>query len=596
MKRSTRIAITLPLAALALAVSSAYAAPTVGPTDASFFTQPLPMPSGNHGDLIQYRKTTVNLGKGAPLANAWNVLYHSTDGVDTPIAVSGTVLVPTTAWSGSGQRPTILYAVGTHGLAQVCAPSRQLAKGTDYEIANINAALKAGYAVLVTDYQGYVTNSAPTYIVGSSQGHAVLDIFKAALSIPSVGITASSPVGIWGYSQGGQSAAWAGELLSTYAPAIKAVGVAAGGVPADLVRISPYLDSSAGFAFLGMALAGLSNQYEELPVDIILTDSGSAELAKLNNDDQCIFQSLFNFQNNSTANYTIGGKDINNLISQPLVRKVIDKQLLGTKKVPVPMYMFHGQADEFISLDQDLALKKSYCDKGTPVAFDLYPSEHIVTQFQSAAPVMTWMADRFAGKTAPTTCSNTTVPPSTANPPGGDLVVSLNKWKLDAKVHLKLLNSDVQLPAATTMTADANINAKTLKGSLTVPKFTQKVNVIGLKVPVSLTIESAGDISGSTSLDEAGGLHIDGIAPVNIIITSLAYIPFGQCKTITPVNFPIKFDGPLSSLANGQLAFGGTVAFPKLTGCGISGTLSALMSGNGQTYNFVVTPPAPTKN
>ncbi|TAL27363.1 MAG: hypothetical protein EPO01_00475, partial [Aquabacterium sp.] len=69
----------LPLAAIALAASAAFAAPVAGPTDGSFYTAPSPLPAGTHGDLIWYRTATVNLGAGAPGVKAWNVLYRSTD-------------------------------------------------------------------------------------------------------------------------------------------------------------------------------------------------------------------------------------------------------------------------------------------------------------------------------------------------------------------------------------------------------------------------------------------------------------------------------------------------------------------------------------
>lgn len=96
--------LSVPLAAIALAVSSAYAAPVVGPSDATFYTNPAVL-GGAHGDLIQYRPATVNLGTGAPATKAFNVLYQSTDSLGKPNAVSGTVLVPTTAWSGTGPPP-----------------------------------------------------------------------------------------------------------------------------------------------------------------------------------------------------------------------------------------------------------------------------------------------------------------------------------------------------------------------------------------------------------------------------------------------------------------------------------------------------------
>jgi dienelactone hydrolase len=596
MKNATaRLTVLAAASVAALTMSFAAQAATVGPADDTFYTFP-GAPTGSHGDLISYRTTTVNLGTAAPANKAWNVLYQSTDSVGAANVVSGTVLVPTAAWSGTGARPVILYAVGTQGLAQRCAPSRQLAGGTEYETANINAALKAGYAVLVTDYAGYLTGGGnATYLAGASQGHAVLDIFKAAQGLSGAGVTATSKVGVWGYSQGGQSAAWAAELLSTYAPDVKVAGVAAGGIPANFRQAALALDGNVGASFLASGINGLVAQYpKQMPINLIANADGKAALAKLKT--QCVFEALFDFQDKKISDYTIDNIPLSDLLAVDTIGAVIDAQNLGTNPINVPMYQFHGQADEFIPLDQDVALKNTYCTKYPNVQFDLYPSEHIVTLFQAATPALSWFADRFAGKAAPSTCSNTaSAPASTALPGGGDLIVALNKWPLTAKIHLKTLNQDVILPATSTLTAEANVNKNTLTGALNVPDFKQSISIIGLKISTGIKVTPVGSVTGSTSLDTAGQLHIKGNAQTDITITSLLGIPFGECKTVTPVQFPIVFDGPVSSLGNGGLVFTGTTTFPQIKGCAISAILSALMSGSGQTYSFAVAPPAPVK-
>ena len=597
-KLSHRTAFGLPLATLALAASSAFAA-TQGPADDSFYNTVDPSATATHGDLISYRKTTTfNLGKDAPASSAWNVLYQSKDSLDSDNVVSGTVFVPQAAWTGTGPRPVILYAIGTQGLAGNCAPSRQFAAGTEYENSTITQALKAGYAVLVTDYEGYLTGGLPpTYMSGLSQGRAVLDIFKAATSIPSVGISATAPVAIWGYSQGGQASSFAGEIYSSYAPSLKVVGVATGGIPGDFVSTAKYLDGSYGFAFLGLSIVGLSNQYgQDIPINLIASTTPGGGVETLNRiSGECIFKALFDVMGHSLSEYTIGNQPLDQLLQVGSVKATLQKQALGTNKVPAPVYQYHGAADEFIPLDQAFALKKAWCAKGTKVTFDLYPSEHIATLSQAGAPVLTWLADRFAGKAATDTCGTTTTPKATAIAPGGDLVVEMNKWPLAANVHLKLLNSNVPLPAGTSLVANANVTKHTLTGTLTVPNFNQKVNLIGLKLPVGLQVTSAGDITGTVDLDDKGILHVHGKAPVNINITSLVYIPFGACKTITPIDFPLDFDGPISALGGG-MNFSGTVTFPKITGCAIQGTLSTFFSGSGNTYSFTLSPPAPVKN
>jgi len=586
-------ALALPLAALTLAVSSAYAAPVVGPSGLAFYNAA--SPTGSHGDLISYRTTTVNLGAGSPAVQAWNVQYQSTDSVGAANVVTGTVLVPTAAWAGTGTRPIMSYAVGTHGLAQGCAPSLQLAAGTDYETANINAALAAGYAVLVTDYQGYTTGATPTYLAGASQGNAVLDIVKAASQIPSVGISATSKTTIWGFSQGGQSAAWAAQRAASYAPAVNLVGVAAGGVPADFLRTAGYLDGSAGASFLFGGVIGLAEQYPaQIPLATLANANGQAAIAK--GKSQCVFESLFELMNHKLSEFTVNNQTLDQLTAVPAINGVLKAQDLGGDKVSVPLYQYHGKADEFIPIDQAVALKKKYCGKFSNVTFDVYPSEHIVTQFQAAPNVLSWLNDRVAGKLTLGTCLTLSAEPkSTANPGGGNFVVSLKEWPLTASVGLKTLAQTVNLPTTSTFSADTDITAQRLTGALSIPDFKQSLKILGIGSQVGLKITPVGQATGTASLDNAGQLHVHGKAYADITVTSVSGLPIGSCKTVTPVEFPINFDGPVSSLGNGKLTFTGTTTFPQIKGCIISGILSALMSGPGQTYSFTVAPPAPVK-
>lgn len=588
------MALAAALSILAWGVMPANAAPVLGAPDASFYTAPFPVPEGNHGELISYRPAQANLGAGAPAAIAWNVLYQSQDSLGLPTAVSGTVFVPQAAWKGEGPRPVLMYAVGTHGLARGCAPSRQFEQGTDYEAANIVAALKAGHTVLVTDYEGYVEGSVPTYISGASQGHAVLDIFKAATGIPSAGISPDAPVTIWGYSQGGQSAAWAGQLHASYAPEIKLKGVAAGGIPSDLSQVSPYLDGSTGFNFLGMAIYGLSTQYpQEMPVDLILTEAGIEALGPLR--EECLFKTLFTFQNKKISEYTLRNRDINSLINFAPVKRVLAAQLLGKTKMSVPLYQFHGQADQFIPLAQTIELKQRYCAMGSDVTFDLYPSEHVVTLFQAAPTVLSWLGDRLAGKPTASTCGNTAAAPTaTANPGGGNLVVSLDQWPLLGSLTFNALKQSVTLPKTSTFTADSDVTAETLiDASLSIPAFKAALKLRGWPAHLKMQVTQAEPPVGTVRLDDEGQLHVHGKAKMNLAVS----LGFVTCRTSVPVELPLDFDGPISSLGNGNLTFKGTTTIPPMAGCGrlFSPIMSSFFSGAKQPYTFTVLPPAPVK-
>ncbi len=513
--------------------------------------------------------------------------------------VTGTVFSPQSL-SLFTARPVVSYAVGTHGLAQSCAPSLQFPQGSDYENANIAAALRAGYSVLVSDYAGYTTGSSPTYLAGISQAHAVLDIVKAAQQIPSVSdFSASAPVGVWGYSQGGQSAAWAAQLQSSYAPGLNLKGVAAGGVPANFTETAAYLDSSTGESFLLGGVIGLSTQYpNQIPLASLANPTGLAEINV--GKSECVFQSLFTFMNHSLSEYTAGNQTLTQIeASNPAVNQVLLAQNLGQNgtTISTPMYLYHGQADEFIPLDQAIALKEAYCSRLASVTFDLYPGEHIVTQFQGASRALSWLGQRFNGNLPGNNCLEfAAAPKSTANKGGGDFVVSLQDWSLGGTVVLKTLGNTITLPAGT-MSASTDLTNKTLNGTLSIPSFPGTISVLGIPATVDLAIVEASPISGTVTLDNSGLLHIHGSVSANITVTSVGEGPiqigFG-CQTSTPVQFPLNFDGPVSALGSGALNFSGTTSFPQLTGCSIwNGLFSALMSGPGQVYNFTVTPPAP---
>ena len=48
---------------------------------------------------------------------------------------------PTAAWTGTGSRPLVSYAVGTRGVGDDCAPSYTLSQGADYEGSFVKALL-----------------------------------------------------------------------------------------------------------------------------------------------------------------------------------------------------------------------------------------------------------------------------------------------------------------------------------------------------------------------------------------------------------------------------------------------------------------------
>ncbi len=592
-------AFALPvLIALALAGSASAATST---TTTDVYNVPGSLPSGN-GTLIKYASSSANLGSGAPGLNAWRTQYTTTKIDGTRVAATATVLVPTTSWDagflGLNPRPVVAYAVGTHGLGSQCAPSKQIAAGSDYEIANIVAALKKGYAVVITDNDGYTNGANPTYIVGQNAARALLDAVRSAFTVPNVGLKSSTKVAIWGYSQGGQTAAEAGEIEASYASALNVVGVAAGGVPADLRSTAANLDGRNGEAFMLMAIYGLAQQYPSaINLNTLANANGQATIAAAK--QMCVFEALFTYLNHSLSEYTVGNQTLSQLLANPAIGAAVDAQKLGTAKIPVPLYLYHGTADEFIPLQPSIDLKKAYCDKGTNVTYEAYPSEHIATQFQGASGALSFLEARINGNYTLGTCLTLRAKPtSNANNNAGNFVISMKNWKLGGKVHLKTLDQDVTLPSNATFTTDANVTAGQLNNSaLNIPTFNQNLTLVGIPITVKLSITQSGPLTGTVAVSNGGQLSINGQVKVNIALESVGSGPFqipSGCSTTSPSTLPLSYSGPVSDLGAGKIGFSGTTTFASLSGCGLQGPLlSSLMSGSGQTYSFTVSPPDP---
>ena len=121
--------------------------------------------------------------------------------------------------------------------------------------------VRRGYIVAATDYPGLGTPGPHPYLVGASEGRAVLDSLRAARELP--GAAASSRVGIWGHSQGGQAALYAASLAKEYAPELELAGVAVAAPATDLgTLMRDDLPTPGGKNLLAMTLWSWSRVFD----------------------------------------------------------------------------------------------------------------------------------------------------------------------------------------------------------------------------------------------------------------------------------------------------------------------------------------------
>jgi hypothetical protein len=176
---------------------------------------------------------SVTAMSGAPEgASAYRILYTSTGLSGDPVPVSGVIVVPVGPIPPGG-RPIVAWAHPTTGIVSRCAPS--LARVFFASVQGLGAMLARGYVVAATDYPGLGTPEVHPYLVGISEGRAVLDSVRAAQQVP--GASAGQAFAIWGHSQGGHAGLFAGLLADQYAPELRLVGVAAAAPATDLATL-----------------------------------------------------------------------------------------------------------------------------------------------------------------------------------------------------------------------------------------------------------------------------------------------------------------------------------------------------------------------
>lgn len=417
-------------AALAAAAATSLCAPTSAAA-ADFSVPPASLPASN-GALV--RTEPMKLGASITLnglnvvlpGKATRIMYRSNDANGLPVAVTGTYIEPSKAWPGTGPRPLVSFAEGTQGQGDQCAPSRTLASplsvsggslAVGYEVPGIYGFLNKGIAVVVTDYIGLGTpDRTHTYVDRKDMGQAVLDAAIAAMQVGGASVTQSSPVGVYGYSQGGGAAASAAELQPTYAPSLNLKAGYAGAPPANLMEVLRSADGTALVSVLGYAINGLAvnNPVLRPILDAEVNAAGKAALAKIST--QCIGDSLFAFAYKRTSSWTVSGRPAYDVVNgNPAARAVVDAQRIGTLRPTVPVQILTGTRDDLVDHGQARQLAVDWCARGADVYykpvtqyFDAAKSglNHLGPAIGTAGSTTSWMIDRLKGLPQTSNCAS----------------------------------------------------------------------------------------------------------------------------------------------------------------------------------------------
>jgi pimeloyl-ACP methyl ester carboxylesterase len=330
---------------------------------------------------------------------ATQLLYRTTDMNGKPEATVTTVIVPADA-SPERPCPVLSYQCAIDAVTSRCFPSYALRRRAQavgslaqLELLLISAALAEGWAVSIPDHEGRNGMWGAPF----EPGYCTLDGVRAALSSERLGLSASAPVALWGYSGGGLATAWAAELCADYAPELDIVGAVLGSPVGDLGHTFRRLNGSVLAGLPAMVIAALAHVYPELDrvIKEHASDEGRAVLERL--EGMTTVGAILRMAKKDVGMYL--DRPLEEILTMPEVQHVFDSIRLGAKVPTPPVLIVQAVHDYLIDVEDIDRLADAYSAGGADVTYhrDAF-NEHLLLHPLSAPMALRWLQDRFAGR------------------------------------------------------------------------------------------------------------------------------------------------------------------------------------------------------
>lgn len=358
------------------------------------------------------------IADGPAGTRGWRILYRTTTVSGRPAVSSGTVYAPTGP-APRGGRFVVAWAHPTLGTGTSCTPSRAADPTQAIPLA---AMMEEGWVVTSTDYTGLGTPGLLPYLIGAGEAHNVLDSVRAADNL--AGTRAGRTFGVWGHSQGGHASLYTPEAVATYAPTLHLVGVAAAAPAVELPALIEAQWKAAVAWVIGSEVVGLwPGFYSGLKATQVATPLALANYQRLG--VFCITGNTSQLASEFAPYFAspFFSADPTMLVNW---RARIDQNTPSAPKVPV--FVSQGLADTVVLPSTTSLLEDRWCAAGTRITVDWIPgASHFTVPSLSASSAVNWLAARFAGKPASSSCAvKPPVAPAANPPPAGTVTDTSN--------------------------------------------------------------------------------------------------------------------------------------------------------------------------
>ncbi len=320
-------------------------------------------------------------------ADAWRILYRSTDHAGQPAAVSGLLFAPRDA---AGDLPLVAVAHGSTGIGVDCAPS--LSSRPLASMPPVEEALAAGFAVVATDYLGLGIGEVHPYMVGEASAHAVLDSVRAAQQVLAVD---ADRVALWGYSQGGHAVLFAAEHAAVYAPEIELRGVVA---LAPAIDLDGVIRDGHGTVLGTLLLVTTAVSWSEIYPDLDLADV--VDDASFDDARQIAGRCLDPTSLPASVIDAIVLRDALSLPDGDATRRWSHHIASNTPRAPagVEVLVVHGADDRVLDAQASRSFVAEACTASASVELWTVDGAGHLTLVNRVSPdVVEWTGQRFAG-------------------------------------------------------------------------------------------------------------------------------------------------------------------------------------------------------
>jgi uncharacterized membrane protein HdeD (DUF308 family) len=426
-----------------------------------FYAAPSPLPHGPAGTVIR----SELVPHFYPGALTYRVLYKSTGFDGRPSAVSGLVVVPEGPAPRAGRR-ILAFTHPTVGVASDCAPSLQHV-GAGQLIQGLGSFLAAGYVVAATDYQGLGTGGVTPDLIGRVEAMNALDSVRAAHRLHAahagldfavwgasqggqaalftgelagayapglhlVGVAAGAPVPNLidlfkvnvvmrtrraaprrgaarrhavtsrGRSRSTHASPTAGTATSTTSTSGTSTSTSTTSTSGTSEGSTAAGGTGVGRVLIAMALASWQQLYGADALDRALPASAREAVSQIAR--HCLYgREAFE----AIPASTVRGLTLRHSPpwSHAPWRRIAAENTPGLAPISVPVLITQGDADRVVPPRTTAHLVRRLCAQGVPVQERLYPSlGHLEAGIVVAPDVASWIAERFAGAPAPSSC------------------------------------------------------------------------------------------------------------------------------------------------------------------------------------------------